>query len=112
MKFNPEKYAFGMQASRKGGRGEPIKDPSHHENAPSMNYKGHTVPHRQINPSPERVHAIDNSKSWLVYVNGSTAKIGSGASPLIIDPSGNEWQYKLSLGSKHPTTSSNLKPWY
>ncbi|KAA3466299.1 pol-polyprotein [Gossypium australe] len=33
----------------------------------------------------------------VVYVDGSAAKIESGTGALIVDPSGNEWQYRLSL---------------
>ncbi|KAA3477241.1 Retrovirus-related Pol polyprotein from transposon 297 family [Gossypium australe] len=37
------------------------------------------------NLSPESEHATDNSKIWLVYIDGSVAKIGLGAGTLIID---------------------------
>ncbi|KAA3469773.1 Integrase, catalytic core [Gossypium australe] len=41
----------------------------------------------------------------LVYVDGSTVKIGSGVGALVIDSDGNEWQYGLSFGFQ---TSNNI----
>ncbi|KAA3471109.1 rve domain-containing protein [Gossypium australe] len=40
---------------------------------------------------------IDKPKDWIVYVDGSAARIGFRADALVIDPKGNKWQYGLSF---------------
>lgn len=51
------------------------------------------------------VSSIDRSKIWIVYVDGCTTKIGSGAGVLLNNPDKNVWQYGLSFGFQ---TSNNV----
>ncbi|KAA3483317.1 protein NYNRIN-like [Gossypium australe] len=47
---------------------------------------------------------IYKPKGWMVYVDCSATKIGSGVGAFVIDLKGNEWQYGLSFGFQ---TSNN-----
>ncbi|KAA3484661.1 Integrase, catalytic core [Gossypium australe] len=51
-----------------------------------------------VNLTLEMVCTIDNQEGWSVYVDGSVAKIGSGANVLVANLNNNKWKYGLSTG--------------
>ncbi|XP_012438358.1 uncharacterized protein LOC105764363 [Gossypium raimondii] len=53
-----------------------------------------------VSSPQEGVDTTDNSKRWLVYVDGFTAKTGSRVGVLLVDPSGNDMR-------SHRTTHFN-----
>ncbi|KAA3461729.1 protein NYNRIN-like [Gossypium australe] len=59
--------------------------------------------HRSCLPQEETM-TTKKSKYWLVYVDRSMTKTGSGVGELLLDPKGNKWQYEFSFGFQ---TSNN-----
>ena len=55
---------------------------------------------------------VEDTKSWMLYVNGLTTNGGSGLGLIVVSPKGHTYEHALNYFFRHPTMKLSMKPYW